>query len=152
MPNSDSLTDYKDADHIKSVVQPVRTEAIHPDPGASPEFSLLPERHGLDRPAEPGVPTGLDLHEGNRVALTHHQVDVAVPAAEAMRDHRPPRSPKPSRRDAFTEKAQCLPLFRHGARVTGADEGASPFHRTRIVPLRGLTHAAGRTLNACTRC
>ena len=57
--------------------------------------------NGLDRMTERLATPRLHFHERHFIAASHDEVDIAMPAAETMRDERPSVAPHPSRGNAF---------------------------------------------------
>lgn len=100
---SDILTGNKDSDHVKAISQLGSTVSIHPNAGASAEFPALPEVHGLDGVAERFSAPRLHFHERDVVPAPHDQVDIAMPAAEAMRNELPAVASHPSCSNAFAQ-------------------------------------------------
>ena len=117
MPNPDILPDEEDSDHIEPISQLRSTVSIHPNTGAPAEFPALPEVDRLERVSERVAPTRLHFHERDIVSASHDEVDVAMPATEAMRDELPSITSHPSGGDAFAQQPECLSLFRHGRTI-----------------------------------
>ena len=88
---------------------------IDPNPGTQRQLALLADVHRLDRGAEPVPTPGLDLDKRHHVLAPDDEIDIAVPAAEAMRHHDPPVPAQPARGDPLSKEAKLLSRFRHGA-------------------------------------
>ncbi len=126
--NSDVLPDNQHADHIEPIVQRRRPVPIHPNASRPTQLPSLPMMHRLDRRPEALATTCLHLDEGHLVATLHHEVDIPMTRAKAMRDHRPSIAAQPSRGDALPKEPECLPLFRHGRHDSSAADHEC--HRT----------------------
>jgi len=114
MMNSDILTGNEDSDHIEPIDQFWSAVSIHPNAGAAAEFASFPEVHCFDRMAEGLAASCLYFHERDLVAASHDEVDIAMSAAETMRDKFPSLASHPSCGDSFAQQSERLSLFRHG--------------------------------------
>ena len=77
-----------------------------PDAGGATQLLLLPPVDGFDRTAEPIAASSLHLHERHHPVPLDHEIDVAMPGAEAALDHPPPTPPEPSLRDPLPQLAE----------------------------------------------
>ena len=124
MPDADFLTGNEHSDHVESISELFSTETIHPNLGGSAQFAPLPVVNCLERPAEVLATASLDLDECDVVAALHHEIDIAMPTAEAMRDDAPAMLLHPLCGDALAEESEGLSLFGHGLMVAIDGEGA----------------------------
>jgi hypothetical protein len=73
--------------------------------------------HRLERTAEVVAAPRLDLDERHFASALHHQVDVAMSAAKAMRDDAPAMLLHPAGGDALAQQPESLSLSCHGRSV-----------------------------------
>ncbi len=109
MPDAHPLAIEQDSDHIEAVERARRSVPIDPDLCRPRQFTPLSDVNRLHRRPEPFPPPRFDLHKGYHPPLTDNEVDVAVPAAEAMRHNVPALAAQPASRDSLPEEPECLP-------------------------------------------
>ena len=112
--NSDIMTGNQNSNHVEPICQFWGAVSIHPDAGAAAQFPALPKMNSLNRMTERFATSRLHFHERHFIAPSHDEVDIAMPAAETMRDERPSVAPHPSRGNTFAQQSECLSLLGHG--------------------------------------
>ena len=78
--------------------------SIHPNAGAPTEFPALAVVDRLNGMPERLTASCFHFDEGDLVATSHDEVDIPMPAPEAVRKEFPPVAPHPSRRDPFAQQ------------------------------------------------
>ena len=124
MPDADLLTGNEHSDDVEPISELFSTKAIHPNLGGPAKLAPLSVVYGLERPAEVFAAASLDLDERDVVAALHYEIDIAMPAAESMRDDAPAMLLHPLGGDALAEESEGLSLFGHGLMVAIGGKGA----------------------------
>ncbi len=114
---ADSLPDNQDPDHIEPIIHPGRAVPISPNPGGADQFPLLAGVDGFNRRAEGMAASGLDLDECDVRSAPHHEVNIPMSVAKAVRDQLPPVADHPACRNALTEQSELMPSLCHGPSV-----------------------------------
>ena len=96
----------QDPDDVEAVgvVQPAM--AGDPDSRRASQLFLFPPVDRFYRTAEPIAAPSLDLDERHHSIPLDHEIDVAMPRAEAALHDPPPALPKPSLRDPLSQLAE----------------------------------------------
>ena len=104
--DSDALALDEDPDDVEPVGIVRAAMARDPDARRTPQLFLLSPVDGFHRTAEPIAAPSLDLDERHHSIPLDHEIDVAMPRAEAALHDPPPALPKPSLRDPLPQLAE----------------------------------------------
>lgn len=118
MVNPDVLTGYENTDHVEPIGELRAAVSIHPNTSTAAKFSAFAEVDRFHRLPKGLAAPRLDFHERNLLPPSHDEVDIAMPAAEPMRDELPAVTPHPAGGDTLAQQPQSLSLFRHERTVS----------------------------------
>ena len=114
MADFDRAVRHHNSNHIKAIALVPTSMPSYPHSGRTTQFAPLPPVDSLDRVAEIGTRSCLDLDEGDRSGPFGDQIYVPVSVAEASLQHAPSVLHEPTLSDALAEFAESLVVVSGG--------------------------------------